>query len=126
MIKNSPTWKEIPCVNSGDRSFHTSTLFKNYIITYGGYSDTLEIYFGIKILNLNKCSFENFLIEGDKPLHRNRHSACLLDSNKILIFGGYANHGVFNDTAIITIKETLRKNICHLHSKILSSFDFII
>jgi len=109
MANNNPIWKEISCVHPKDRCFHTSTLVENYIITYGGYSWTLKKYLGIKILNLNKCSYEAFLFEGDEPLYRNRHSACLLDSNKILIFGGSVNGDILNDTAIITIRETLRR-----------------
>ncbi len=105
---NNLTWKYLPCSSSEDRYYHTSTLFKNYIITYGGYSKKLKEYLGFKIWNLDGGSYKDLILEGDKPSYRYRHSACLFDSDKILIFGGFDGQKVLNDTAVVTIKETIR------------------
>jgi len=100
---------EIPCSTFGDTYFHTSTLFRDYIITFGGYSKSCKKLFpNIQILNLKTNSPEAFKLEGDEPSFRYRHSACLVNQNQILIFGGEKNRSILNDAAIITIKETLR------------------
>jgi len=104
------TCNEMPCPNPGDRSFHTSSLFKNYMITYGGYSNSSKKALAdIKVLNLKRNSFEEFRLEGDEPCLRERHSACLIDPNKILVFGGCCNGEILHETAMITVKETMRK-----------------
>ncbi len=112
------TWKEVPFSGFPDRCAHTSTLFKQYIITYGGYSLKLNsvVKETIEIFNLEKGQLEKFNLKGDKPQTIHRHSACLIDSNKILIFGGYRKRQVINDIAIITIEETSRKILNHIIS----------
>jgi len=100
------SWRNLQCSSSGDRYFHTSFLYKDYMITYGGYSDKGEDTLGdIKVLNLKKRCYETFNLKGDTPLPRYRHSACMIDSNKILVFGGF-NKNILSDTAIITIEDT--------------------
>ena len=107
---SSNTWKQLLCPNSGERNFHTSTLYKHYIITYGGRHNKIGInYNNFKILNLKTGSYKDFTLQGDKPSQRYRHSACLFDSNKVLIFGGFHDN-ILHDTAILTIEETSRNN----------------
>jgi len=94
-----------------DRCLHTSTLYKHYIITIGGLSLKSghlikEI---VEIFNIEKGELEKFNLQGDELQQIQRHSACLIDSNKILIFGGFRAE-VLNDVAIMTIEETSRKN----------------
>ncbi len=117
---NNPllTWKELPYPSSEDRNLHTSTLFKNYIITFGGYSNKSKAFLGFTILNLNSGSYEDFILKGDKISQRSKHSACLLDMNKILIFGGFTGDKILNDTVMITIKETIRTLILLLSNLI--------
>jgi len=99
-------WKEVPISSFEDRSFHTSTLYEKHLIIYGGTSLSLKKYLNdIKIFNMETLSYEDFKQEGDEPSSRSGHSACLFDSNKILLFGG-TNGGLLHDRAIITIKET--------------------
>jgi len=110
-MRKNLIWKEIPCSNSGDRSFHTSTLFKDYLITYGGYSKSCDkVLSDFQILNLKKNSFEAFNLEGDEPCSREQHSACLIDSNKILIFAGYDGQEILHDLALLTIQDTIRNS----------------
>jgi len=98
-------WKKIPHLGPEPRSSHTSTLFQDYIITYGGTAEGYKsVKSDIKVLNLKTCSFEDFSLEGDQPSKREDHTACLFDTNKILVFGGYdVNEDlVLNDTVIIS------------------------
>jgi len=105
-MTNTSLWKEMPCSDSGDRYFHTSTLYKDYIITHAGRSEKSDKNLrDFVILNLKTGQYEPFKLEGDQPIQRYRHSACLFDSNRILIFGGF-HDGILNDTAIVTIEET--------------------
>jgi len=99
--------KKLPCSDSFDRCFHSSTLYKHYLITYAGLPKRAPITVNdIKILNLKTYSFEEFNFEGPEPIPRTGHSACLFDSNKILIFGGSEFVKLLNDPFIITIEET--------------------
>jgi len=101
-----PAWNKISCSSSGDRYFHSSTLFKDYIITYGGRSEkTNEKFNDIKVLNLKTSQWQSFRLEGTQPITRSRHSACLYDTNKIIIYGGY-NNNILKQTSIITIQST--------------------
>ncbi len=108
------TWKEVPFSGFLDRSYHTSTLFKHYIITYGGYSLKTNFWADepIEIFNIEKGQLEKFNLKGDELQPVLRHSACLIDPNKILIFGGFSLQHIINDVAIITIEETSRKIKC--------------
>jgi len=67
-------WKELPYSSSEDRFYHTSTLFEDYIMTFSGYSQKLRAYLGIRVLNLNKSTYEDFILEGDQPWYCTRHS----------------------------------------------------
>ena len=71
----------------------------------------------IEVYNLRKNYWEKIQLEGDLPVARHKHSACLFDSNKILIFGGEKTDAI-NRSAIITIQETnrnkfIKKNFTH-------------
>jgi len=106
-MEKSLTCKKLPCSDSIDRCFHSSTLHKHYLITYGGFPKRAPITLSdIKILNLKTYSFEDFKLEGSEPIPLCGHSACLFDSNKILIFGGLEFLTIFHNTFIITIEDS--------------------
>lgn len=109
--KTTTEWTEIPYSKLQHSYGHTSTLFKDYMITFGGRSESWRFDFhGITILNLKTNSSQKFKLKGENPKARCRHSACLFDSNKILIFGGFSKEGLMCHPAIISIEETSRYN----------------
>jgi len=119
------SWRNLQCSSSGDRYFHTSVLYKEYMITYGGYSDKEEDTLGdIKVLNLKKRCYETFNLKGEIPPPRYRHSACLIDSNKILVFGGF-HKNILSDPAIITIEDTTPLTLTYKSVKTTGGDNFV-
>jgi len=98
------TWSLIPF----DKKYfnHTSTLYKHYIIMFGGMHESGIYSNDITVLNLkNNQTIKPQLekLEDTTITARYAHSACLFSNNKILIFGGQSAAGVLNETAIMTI-----------------------
>jgi len=100
-------WMEINCENTGERWLHTSTLYKHYVITYGGFSHL----FGktdIIIFDMETFEWHKPLIEGVQPDARCGHTACLWDNDKIIIFGGSYSSIESNEILIFNLEDTKR------------------
>jgi len=115
-VPKKHSWEKVFPLLPQNRYAHTSTLYRHYVIIYGGSrGDEWGGCGDILVYNLKKKRWERIRLEGDKPAPRRRHSAFLFDSNKIIVFGGEGSLGTFNEVAIITIKEKTRKNSLSLY-----------
>jgi len=53
-------------------------------------------------LNQNNCEWRLATCSGDAPYPRTNHAACAIDTDKLLVFGGYYTSSArFNDTFIL-------------------------
>jgi len=84
---------------------HTSTLYKHYIIIFGGMQESGIYSNDITVLNLKNNQIIKPYLDGPTPEARYAHSACLFSGNQIIIFGGQSAQGVLNETAIMTIRS---------------------
>jgi len=98
------TWQELSCADSGKRKFHTSTLFKDYIITYGGDSGSGELD-DIILFDCKKNAWRSVETSEGIPTVRQGHTACLYQDNTIIIFGGINRAGVLNQTSKLIISQ---------------------
>lgn len=98
---NTSIWTEIKCMNLKKRSRHTSLIYQDYIITFGGFNsiplNDIDIY------DINKNIWINFSIKGDNLDPRYGHTMCLTQDHKIIIFGGYNYNQVMKEIGILTV-----------------------
>ena len=108
--------RKLPFIDPSPRTHHTSTLFKNYIITVGGVNDvtTKKALSYVTIVDLDNFSIQYTSINNEaiKPFWG--HSACRVSDNQILLYGGSVDGTTVNQAVIMTITNTKRTNITHL------------
>jgi len=83
-------------------------LYKHYIITFGGIESSHGAFVKhISILNLKTHETKQIKLKQDdqKASQRWGHTACLLEENQIVIFGGQSSQNILNDVAVIEIKH---------------------
>ena len=87
---------------------HTSIVYNNKIYIFGGFdgnnylNDLIE--FDISSMKIKSIMYsnKNFI---DIPSPRSNHTACLYDSNKLLIFGGNGLDSLYADTYILNLDD---------------------
>jgi len=99
-----PSWHQLPHQGQKTRHLHTSTLFDHYIITIGGSSHNESINTEeISIFDIFTHQWQKAEIRGFQPKFRYGHTACLYDTNKIIVYGGEVNEETSNEILILTI-----------------------
>jgi len=101
------SWKELKCNDSGERGSHTSTTYKNYVVTIGGNKDLHAplMLDDITVLDVHKGTLQAVKPSNALFVGRFDHSACLYKEQKIVVFGGY-NEDSLNETGVLTIKSS--------------------
>jgi len=113
-------WKTIPSYQV--RSGHTSTLYKHFIITFGGMRSGRSDYFDhLSILNLKTHEIAKVKLNNETANYRTGHSACLFEGNQIYIFGGKYLKETLNQTAVIDIRENPEDDSLKLRWRILET-----
>jgi len=80
------------------------TLYKNYIIIFGGDDGSGELS-DIIVYEHDKNTWQTALTIGEVPEARQGHTACLYKENKIVFYGGINNHGVSGQTEMMIIQD---------------------
>ena len=123
-----PTWSRVTTRSSKKRYLHTSTVFKHYIITYGGSKDRegYDDSFGdIVVFDINTYEWKRAKTKGHPLAPRYAHTACLYNEDKMVVFGGHCNI-TLDQTLFLTLDEENSKNLDDLRSNNLffsSTFD---
>jgi len=84
-----PSWIQIDQSDNEPRYFHTSTLVDNYIFTFGG-AERHQRKRGpdMTIFDVSTYQWKKFELKGEPPKARYGHTACKIQENKVLIYGG--------------------------------------
>jgi len=117
---DSSEWKAIPSTET--RSDHTSTVYKHFIITFGGMKSGCSDFFDyVSILNLKTQEITEVKLNNVLANYRRGHSACLYEEDQIIVFGGKYLKETLNETAVIHIQENTMNNSLILKWRILET-----
>jgi len=82
---------------------------QNYILTFGG-SDGKAYQNQALLFDVQKNIYRPVDISNQPPKARILHTACLLDDNEIIVFGGTTGDEILSDVDILTMYSYDRKN----------------
>jgi len=88
------------------RAYHSSTLFKNFIIIFGGYNGGMEALNDIIVFDILKNTWFSVTPTGDLPTGRYGHTVCNYGNDKAIVFGGLSSNNVRRDLSIMKIDDT--------------------
>lgn len=80
------------------------TLYKKYIIVFGGDDGTGELS-DVIVYQFDLNTWQTVLTIGEVPETRQGHTACLYQENKIVFYGGINKEGVSGKTDIMIIRD---------------------
>jgi N-acetylneuraminic acid mutarotase len=102
------SWTEIPTYGNPPKGLraHSSNLVGNRLFVFGGYDGTRRSNL-MNILDLEKMKWDRPSFEdlNEAPTGRQRHSATLINTTKILLFGGFDGSKWLNDSYQIDVSE---------------------
>ncbi len=114
MIRDKqPTWTRVTTRSSKKRYLHTSTVFKHYIITFGGSKDNdgFDSTFGdIVVFDINTYEWKRAKTKGRPLAPRYAHTACMYNENTMVIFGGHNDNITLDQTLFLTLDEENSKS----------------
>ncbi|WVW81394.1 hypothetical protein I302_103386 [Kwoniella bestiolae CBS 10118] len=87
------------------RRAHTTVLYKNYLIVFGGGNGqaALNDVWALDITDLNNLSWQEWKTKGDIPQKKGYHTANLV-GDKMIVFGGSDGHASFADIHILNLQ----------------------
>jgi len=105
-----PTWREISTRNQKPQFYHTSTRFDHYIISISGNCQR-EAEEEIYVFDIDTETWHKPQLTGDQLQLGKFHTACLFNTNKIVVYGGIGGTYFCNDVFIFTIISENQKEI---------------
>ncbi|WWD06222.1 hypothetical protein V865_004308 [Kwoniella europaea PYCC6329] len=87
------------------RRAHTTVLYKNYLIVFGGGNGqaALNDVWALDITDTNNLSWQEWKTKGDIPQKKGYHTANLV-GDKMIVFGGSDGHASFADIHILNLQ----------------------
>ncbi len=108
-------WDTKEYTDVSKRSFHTSTIVGNYLVTIGGvgrdYTGSVMCFGDIVCYNLNTEISSIPIKTGDRFEARQGHTACAISDDKILVFGGMDDLSVLKEVGVFYFDFRLKEGV---------------
>jgi len=98
-------WKQITSKSIEGRAGHTSVVYKNNLVVFGGHNNYKSKYYNsIQLFNLDTLEWKNQICSGTAPCARATHCTFIV-SNRMYIFGGFDGKKYYNDLHMLDLDQ---------------------